>query len=238
MADGLHEFVGDGGQDGKRPGDFARGGGGPFVPYAREAKGSVAVPGVDEVGLGEFFLARSFDEGIGDDDAAPVPDGLAEHGFLKDTHGTGVLGPVFFVVVALGAGVDHIKLLFGPPRGEAKLLHLQGARAIAGDDRSGLSVAYIGVGAPLRRHVGCGLRLEAAFDGLNGRDGNVAATHDAMNLLMTVGKKQGRIAIEGVGASDGPRFHTGGGDDAAVAVLRPNAIEGAVEFEALVRVVE
>jgi len=30
-----------------------------------------------------------------------------------------------------------------------------------------------------------------------------------MNLLMTVGKKQGRVAIEGVGASDGARLHPG-----------------------------
>ena len=59
-----------------------------------------------------------------------------------------------------------------------------------------------------------------------------------MNLLMTVGKKQGRIAIEGVGASDGARLHPGSGDDAAVAVLRPNAVEGTVEFEAFVHVVE
>ena len=62
--------------------------------------------------------------------------------------------------------------------------------------------------------------------------------HLAMNLLMTVGKKQGRITIEGVWASYGARLHPGGGDDAAVAVLGPNAIEGAVEFEAFVHVVE
>ena len=59
-----------------------------------------------------------------------------------------------------------------------------------------------------------------------------------MNLLMTVGKKQGRVAIKGVGASDGACLHPGGGDHAAVAILRPNAVEGAVEFEAFVHVVE
>jgi len=60
-------------------------------------------------------------------------------------------------------------------------------------------------------HVGCGFDLEAFLNGLNRRQGNVAAAHDGLNLLTTVGKKQGSFAVEGVGAPNGSGFEAGGG---------------------------
>jgi hypothetical protein len=41
---------------------------------------------------------------------------------------------------------------------------------------------------------------------------------------MTIGKKQGSFAVEGVGASNGSSFETGGGYHAAVTVLASNAV--------------
>ena len=238
MADGLHEAVGDGGEDGKRAGDFTGSRVCPLVPNSGQAKGVFPVTCVDEVGFGEFFLAGPFDEGVGDNDAPAVADGLSEHGLLEDAHGTSVFRVVFFVVVAFGAGVDHVELLLGPTGGEAKLLHLDRSRGVARNHGGVFTVRDVRVGPPLRADVRRGLDLEARFNGLNGRDGYVAATHDGLNLLMTVGEKQGRFAIKWVGASNGARFHASRGDDAAVAVLVSDAVEGAVQFESLIGIVE
>ena len=224
MPDGLQEGVGHRGEDGKRPNDFSGFGICPFVPNPRHGKRPDTIAWIDEVGLGEFLLLGTFDHSIGENQAPPVADGLAKHGFLNDAHGTRVARIVLFVVVSFGSGIDHIKLLLGPARCKAELLHLKRLRSIAGNDRSLFSVRNVGIGAPSGGDFGSRLHVEAFFDGLNRRDGDVATTHDAMNLLMTVGKKQGRFSIKRIGTADGTRFKARGSDNAAVAILVANAV--------------
>ena len=82
------------------------------------------------------------------------------------------------------------------------MLQLQGVGGVTRDQRSIFAVRNICIGAQTVGDIGSGFNLEAFFDGLDRRYSNVAATHDGLNLLMTVGKKQGSFAIEWIGAPD------------------------------------
>jgi hypothetical protein len=59
-----------------------------------------------------------------------------------------------------------------------------------------------------------------------------------LNLLTTVGKKQGSFAIEWIGAPNGSGFEACGVNHTAVAVLVSDAIECAVEFQTFIYIVK
>ena len=178
VADGLGQGIRNSGQDREGAEVFARRRVAPFVPNPGEGERTLPVAGVDDVRLGQLFALRPFDERVGHDEAALRPNRLPKHRLVEDAHRPGVGGVVDGVAVALRPRIDHVVLLFRPSRREPKLHELHFARAVARDDRRTVAVADVGVGRP---RSGC-LDVEALFNGLDGRDGDVTAAHGSGGL--------------------------------------------------------